>query len=345
MATAGDVLNNQLTEKQQIVLRKTAKQTDGALLEMEATYKPGGKFPPLHYHPLQDEHFEVIKGQVEVRIGDQQATYAAGQAFDIPRGTPHTFRNSGAEEASVIWQVRPALKTQEFYETLWGLAADGKTNQDGVPHLLQAAVMMQAYADEFVLSSPPPGVQRPLFALLGWLGRMRGYQGRYETYSGPSELPAKPHTAEASVWIDCPAHEVFRFVANYDNDQQWRGVAAMRQSPSGETRVGTVTTEELDFLGQRYVTVATITRFEPGHRLVWEATESAFPIAGWRVVTEEGGGTRFTSVVTAQIKGVSRLLAPLMVRALRGKMQAELAALKRLLEQHAAAQAPESYAS
>lgn len=188
MATTGDEQGKQLTAKQQVVLRKTADETGGALLEMQATYQPGGTFPPLHYHPRQDEHFEVLEGEIEVQIAGAQATFRAGQSFDIPRGTPHTFRNSGAEQASLIWQVRPALKTQQFYETLWGLAADGKTNQDGVPDLLQAAVLMQAYADEFVLASPPRVVQRPLFALLGWLGRLRGYRGRYERYSGRAGL-------------------------------------------------------------------------------------------------------------------------------------------------------------
>jgi quercetin dioxygenase-like cupin family protein len=346
MAHAGDELCNTQTEKQRIVLRKTAKETDGALLEMEAYYKPGGHYPPEHYHPLQDEHFEVTKGQLHVRLNGVQVTYVAGQSFDIARGTPHTFRNAGEEEAGVIWQVRPALKTQQFYETLWGLAADGKTNNNGIPSLLQMAVMLQDYADEFVLSSPPRFVQRAAFAVLAQIGRLRGYRGRYERYSGPEAdqseaFPRKPHTAQASVWIDRPVREVFGYIENYDNDAQWRNLVSMRQSPSGETRVGTVTREEIDFLGQRYVTVATITRHEPNKCLVWEATESAFPIAGWRVAEPENGGTRFSEAVTAEIGGLNRLFAPLMVRALRKQMQTEVEALKRLLEQQVSATIPD----
>jgi quercetin dioxygenase-like cupin family protein len=340
MANAGDELRNAHTEKQRIVLRKTAEQTDGALLEMEAFYKPGGQYPPEHYHPLQDEHFEVLKGAVDVRINGAQVTYRAGQSFDIPRGTAHTFRNGGDEEASVLWQVRPALKTQQFYENLWGLAADGLTNSEGIPNLLQMAVMLQHFADEFVLSSPPRLVQQLAFPALAALGRLRGYRGEYERYgdtgAGPAaQLPYKPHTAQASVWIDRPAHEVFGYIGNYDNDIKWRHIVSMTQTPGGETRAGTVTREEIDSFGKRYVVVATITRYEPNTCLVWEATESAFPIAGWRAVKAERGGTRFTSVVTAEITGVNRLLAPLMVGALRKQMQADMATLKRLLEQGA----------
>ena len=131
----------------------------------------------------------MITGQVQVRINGREQTYHAGQHFDIPRGTPHAFRNGGDDEAGVIWQVRPALKTQQFFETLWGLAADGKTNTDGVPHLLQLAVLLHEYADEYVLTSPPAIVQTVLVGVLAPIGRLCGYRGRYERYSGPHTRP------------------------------------------------------------------------------------------------------------------------------------------------------------
>jgi mannose-6-phosphate isomerase-like protein (cupin superfamily) len=345
MAQAGDVLRNDRTEKQRIMLRKTASETAGALLEMEAFYKPGGKYPPDHYHPHQDERFEVLAGSVNVRRGGVEMTYSAGQSFDVPRGTAHTFRNGGGEEARVIWQVRPALKTQQFYETLFGLAADGRTNRDGVPHLLQLAVMLQDYGDEFVLSSPPRFLQRAVFPVLAWIGRCLGYRSSYDRYSGPealyaAALPTKPYTARASIWIDRPAQEVFGVVANYNNDAEWRNVISMRQTPGGEARVGAVNREEIDFLGKRYVTVSTITGVQPGVYVTWEATESTFPIAGWRLVTAENGGARFTEAVTADMRGLNRLMAPMMVGALAKQMEAEVGALKRMLEQRAYKPAP-----
>lgn len=345
MAQIGDVLRNDRTEKQRIVLRKTARETAGALLEMEAFYRPGGHYPPDHYHPHQDERFEVLAGAVNVRRGGVELTYTAGESFDIPRGTAHSFRNGGGDEARVLWQVRPALKTQQFYETLWGLAADGRTNRDGVPHLLQLAVMLQDYRDEFVLSSPPRFVQQAVYPALAWLGRRLGYRGTYDRYSGPEApyatvLPAKTYTARASIWIDRPAQDVFGMVANYNNDAAWRNVISMRQIPGGEAHVGAVNREEIDFLGKRYVTVSTITGFQPGVYVTWEATESTYPLAGWRLVTAEHGGARFTEAVTAEMHGLNRLMAPLMVGALGKQMEAEVGALKRMLEQRVYESAP-----
>jgi hypothetical protein len=125
---------------------------------------------------------------------------------------------------------------------------------------------------------------------------------------------------------------VFDYTSNYDNDTRWRHIVSITPVPTRETRAGTIMKEEFDFLGQRYVTIAKITRFEPGKRLVWEATQSVSPVAGGRLVEEENGGTRYTQVVTSDITGINRLFAPIMVRALRTQMRADITALKQLLE-------------
>ena len=48
------------------------KRSTPDVLEVEATYLPGGKKPPSHIHPAQDEHFEVLSGRVEVVAGDEE---------------------------------------------------------------------------------------------------------------------------------------------------------------------------------------------------------------------------------------------------------------------------------
>jgi len=42
-----------------LIFRKTGVDTDGELLEMEARYPTNSSQPPYHYHPYQEEHFEV----------------------------------------------------------------------------------------------------------------------------------------------------------------------------------------------------------------------------------------------------------------------------------------------
>lgn len=84
------------------------------LLEMEGRYSGEGGLPPEHLHPNQDEHFEVLEGAVRTVIGGEERRYVAGEAFDIPARTPHQMAGDGP--ARVHWEVRPALRTAEFFE-------------------------------------------------------------------------------------------------------------------------------------------------------------------------------------------------------------------------------------
>jgi quercetin dioxygenase-like cupin family protein len=84
------------------------------MLEMEGSYSGEGGLPPEHYHPHQDEHFEVLEGAVRAVVEDEDRRYVAGDAFDIPACTPHQMAGDGP--ARVHWEVRPALRTAEFFE-------------------------------------------------------------------------------------------------------------------------------------------------------------------------------------------------------------------------------------
>ena len=87
------------------------------LLEMEATYSGEGGFPPEHLHPRQAERFEVLEGAILARIDGVEQRHEAGATFDVPVGTPHTMAADGP--ARTRWEVRPALRTAEFFERLY----------------------------------------------------------------------------------------------------------------------------------------------------------------------------------------------------------------------------------
>jgi uncharacterized protein YaiE (UPF0345 family) len=90
---------------------------DPEVLEMEAAYAGTGPMPPEHLHPSQAERFEVLEGTLRALIGGEERLYHAGDIFDVPAGTPHTM--SATEPTRTNWQVRPALRTAEFFERLF----------------------------------------------------------------------------------------------------------------------------------------------------------------------------------------------------------------------------------
>src|SRR3990170_3128155 len=84
---------------------------------MEATYGEGAIRPPEHFHPSQDERFEVLEGVVRAIVDGEEHRYGVGETFDVPAGTPHQMTGDGP--ARVRWQVRPALRTAAFFERLY----------------------------------------------------------------------------------------------------------------------------------------------------------------------------------------------------------------------------------
>jgi quercetin dioxygenase-like cupin family protein len=169
MATRGEEFSN-LAGRQRLIIRQTAADTGGRLLEMEAIYAPDGASPPPHAHPRQEERFTMLSGAMQVRMAGRELLLEQGGVLVIPADTPHTMWNDGEEVARFRWEVRPALRTEDFFAHLYGLAG-----QNGGPPLLQLAALFRAYRDEFRLAK---ATHRLLFGVLGTLARWRGTEFR-----------------------------------------------------------------------------------------------------------------------------------------------------------------------
>ena len=190
MALAGETIENPVTGER-LTFLATGRDTNGQLLRIEHVFARGGFVAAAHVHPKQEERFEVLSGRANFRIGEREATAGEGDVLIVPPGTPHTWWNSGEDETRVIVEFRPALRTEWFFETFFGLGRDGKLDKNGRPNVLGMAVLGHEYRNEvaiapqneFLLSRLPPSVIRLLLPIVALLGRMLGYRRRYLHYS------------------------------------------------------------------------------------------------------------------------------------------------------------------
>ena len=83
----------------------------------------------------------------------------------------------------MVVEFRPPVNMETFFETLFGLARDGKVNKRGAPRLLQAVLLGREY--DTYLAGPPVALQRAGAFVLAPVARLLGYRARYEKYSGP----------------------------------------------------------------------------------------------------------------------------------------------------------------
>src|SRR5262249_29778482 len=91
---------------------------------------------------------------------------------------------AGDDVLHFVCVVRPALQFEQLLETMFALAADGKTNRKGMPNPLRLAVIAQATFDTVRLPFPPAWMQRAALALGAPAGRLAGYEATYAPAGG-----------------------------------------------------------------------------------------------------------------------------------------------------------------
>jgi quercetin dioxygenase-like cupin family protein len=183
MIHAGDSIENPVTGER-IVFRQTSRETGGEAVVIETYVKPNGFVAAAHVHASQEERFQVLTGSVGFKVGRKKIVAGPGQRLTVPAGTPHKFWNAGDETAHFVCEIRPALQFESLIETMFALAADGKTNRKGMPNPLRLAVIAHAHFDTVQLPFPPAILQRLALAMGSPLGKAFGYGPVYVPASG-----------------------------------------------------------------------------------------------------------------------------------------------------------------
>jgi mannose-6-phosphate isomerase-like protein (cupin superfamily) len=193
MLQAGDVIENPVMG-QRILLCKTPRDTQGAFTQVEYFNRPftGKGAAPFHFHPRFEERFEILAGEARYRLGRAERDAHPGDALVFPAGVPHlhpwSISNAELHVRQTVTPPTPDFAgldaSGDALVTLFGLARDGKVNKQGLPNLLQLAVLVHSTMPGTYLAGIPIPVQTVAFGTLAAIGRRRGYRARYARYSG-----------------------------------------------------------------------------------------------------------------------------------------------------------------
>ena len=193
MSRCGDVYENKVTGEYAVVLRGSEDRGEGPGI-VHLTARPGAAVIGEHLHPYMVERFTVVSGRLDARIAGKVQSLGPGQSAIAGAGVAHDWWNaSSTEDAHVLVEIDRAPDAEHFdpnrfellVQTLFGLANDGKVDRKGRPNPLQAAVIARHFSDVVVFTSPPPAVQRTLFAILAPIATLFGYRPTYNSYRKP----------------------------------------------------------------------------------------------------------------------------------------------------------------
>lgn len=180
MAKQGDKITNDRTGQTMIFLQ-TGKEKAGALLEIESFNPRSDMREPIHIHPTQDSSSKVISGVLHFWINGKEQVVKPGEKIEIPAGVPHCFWNEDETVAHSIQQFKPAQHIDEFFESFFALARDGKLDNKGMPPFMQLPLLGLKHKNDIRVLSPPWMVQLLTYWLLAPVSYILGYRSSYKS--------------------------------------------------------------------------------------------------------------------------------------------------------------------
>jgi quercetin dioxygenase-like cupin family protein len=189
--TAGTWVENPVTQERDLLI-KLPSETNGRYFELEYVNQPftGKGTIPLHYHPTYTERFDILIGKARYLLGKEEHTASPGDQVTFPPLIPHLHPWSDSKEELRVRMVSEAnppdlagLKSAlNTGITLFGLARDGKVNKNGLPNLLQAAVLGRSIMPGTYPASLSPRMAQMAIGFLATVGYMAGYRVSYPKY-------------------------------------------------------------------------------------------------------------------------------------------------------------------
>lgn len=181
MPRVGQVLTAQGRETAEFLA--TAESSAGERVQIRALQPPGAVNAQSHIHLHQEESFQILAGRLTYVSGGRSGVAVAGETLTTPAGTAHKHWNAEADEDLLMIQtLRPALDTDYFFESAYGLAREAKIQ--GPLFDVQGLVWFQTFRGTIAAANKPLWVQRAVAMAVSPLARLAGMRAVYRRFSG-----------------------------------------------------------------------------------------------------------------------------------------------------------------
>jgi len=154
---------------------KPRKDGDNHSLEIECFSPSSAVKEPEHVHPLQENSFKVISGNMSFSVNGKTQIIGPGESMIISKGVPHYFWNDCGMEAHYVQYFRPALQIENFFRTFFTLARENKLNNNGLPNIFLISIISLKYQNEIQLVKPPWALQKLILSILSPVGKLLCY--------------------------------------------------------------------------------------------------------------------------------------------------------------------------
>ncbi len=134
----------------------------------------------------------VKAGSFGARIGDEKIVVRAGETAVFPAGVVHTWWNAGEDLLEFTVQVVPASDIDSYFQALFAVV---NASESGRPSIFYLAHVLWRHRHEHMLALAPKTIQRIVFPLVLFVGRVLG------KYRGDS-WPGSPASCKGAPEVD-----------------------------------------------------------------------------------------------------------------------------------------------
>lgn len=106
----------------------TGEQTGGQFALLQGLFPPGTG-AGWHRHQRDMEVIFVLEGELELQLGLERKTAAAGSAAILPPQIAHSFRNNGAQNARALALITPS-GFENYFREMQALLAAGELDEE-----------------------------------------------------------------------------------------------------------------------------------------------------------------------------------------------------------------------
>ncbi len=133
-------------------VKNRGNRGEGCSIFENAT-QAGYQGPPPHFHRNQNEDLYVLKGHFEFHVNNRTVEGGPGTFVHCPKGSIHTFRNTGEGVGKLLMTFSPAGDFEVFLERL------GEPTQEKSPPVPPSEPPDAATAERFTALASEHGIE------------------------------------------------------------------------------------------------------------------------------------------------------------------------------------------
>ena len=145
------------------------------VLNLDGSLPPRASGPPLHVHFHQSEEGTVKAGTLGAQVGKLRIVVPTGGSAIFAAGVTHKWWNAGEDLLEFSGRAVPAVDLDRYLQAVFAVI---DASPKGRPSIFYLAHVLWRHRDTQLIAAPPRPIQRIVFRLIVFIGRILGkYRG------------------------------------------------------------------------------------------------------------------------------------------------------------------------